>query len=73
MTTIFRKLEIKNSLTNIKKLEKFLKSHKQDDVIETTIQKLLALKMNQLDQEMKELNVDLQQFEKKYNYLSGEF
>jgi len=64
---------MKNSLTNIKKLEKYLKLHKKDDVIETTISKLVALKIDQLDQEINELKIDLIQFERRYNYSSDEF
>ena len=61
---------MKNSLTNIKILEEYLSIHKNDKVVETAISKLVEMKINQ---EIKELNVDLQQFEKKYNYSSSEF
>lgn len=64
---------MKNFLTNIKKLEKYLESHKQDDVIETAISKLITLKINKLDHEINELKNDLKQFEIKYNYSSTEF
>ena len=64
---------MKNSLINIKKLEKYLKSHKRDDVIEAAISKLVALKIGQIDNEINELKIDLKQFEKKYNYSSGQF
>jgi hypothetical protein len=73
MMTNYRKYEMKNSLTNIKKLEKYLQSHKQDDVIEAAISKLVALKIGQIDNEINDLKLDLKQYEKKYNYSSGEF
>jgi len=61
---------VKNSLTNIKKLEIYLLSHKKDDIIEIAISKLVAMKIYQLNKEINELNLDLKQFEQKYNYSS---
>ena len=64
---------MKNSLTNIKILEKYLSIHKNDNVVETAISKLVEMKINQFNQEISDLKKDLKKFENKYNFKSDEF
>jgi hypothetical protein len=57
----------------LKRLGKYFDYNKKDQLIKTTVDKLVAMKIDQLDKEIIELKKDLKNFEVRYSLNSEEF
>lgn len=62
-----------STLLKLKGLEKYFDYNKTDRLIKTTVDKLVDMKIDQLDEEIIELKRDLENFEERHGLTSEEF
>src|SRR3972149_7938692 len=64
---------MQQTLSKVKKLEKFIQKHGEDTVISQTIVKMLEYKIQKFDEQIKKLNKELKKFERIYKKKSEVF
>ena len=64
---------MQQTLTKVKKLEKFIRKHGEDPFFSHTISKMLDYKSQKYEEEIKRLNGDLKRFERKHRKNSSVF
>lgn len=64
---------MEQTLLKVKNLEKFIKKHGDDPFMSKTISKMIDYKLQNCDEEIKDLNRELKKFERKYKKESSVF
>lgn len=64
---------MKQTLSKVKNLEKFIQEHGEDTFFSQTISKMLNYRIQKYDEEIKKLNRELKKFERKYKKTSSSF
>lgn len=60
------------ALSNIRILERYVEKNKNDKAVAGTINKIIQFKIDKYKRELKALETELEQFDKKYNMTSPE-
>ncbi|HHT9125645.1 MAG TPA: hypothetical protein ACFYD6_07475 [Candidatus Brocadiia bacterium] len=64
---------MKQALSKVKNLEKFIQKHGEDPFFSQTISKMLDYRIQKYDEEIKKLSRELKKFEHKYKKTSSAF